>query len=227
MTFNTDPVGYINSDEYKFYKNFPQAWPGGEDYFKSLECALDIFKNNATHFYHGRSHSGTRALLKRRELYNFKELRPGLYALNLLGLDYSTVLNPEYVYQYIEYDSLVITNVCLLGLTKTNYLKLKKKPQSDIKAKVSGLIKYVVTDVLSLEECYELSLLIRIAAHYGLAPIESLPRRASIVCNNKNSNMRDSFSSRSNWYVDSFYLRTVCRHGDKLLPDYWGDLNDF
>lgn len=214
MTFNTDPAGYLDSDEYTFYKNFPQAWPGGDDFFKSLAHAIDTLRIHVT--YSGRINGDTLSLLKRGMLYNYKELLPGLYTLKLLSLD-----SKETPQLLRTYNSLVVANICLLGLTKTHYQKLKRKPKSDVQAVVLNIINAVAVRPLIIEEYQELRLLMRLTVYYGLASIENLPSKASLQCTAASNYMKDYFSSDLGMYVDRHYLKKVNRIGEKLLPDDW------
>lgn len=204
MTFNTDPVGFINSDEYKFYKNFPQAWPGGAEQFAMLTRAVDILKVDSKDS-RGGIDTPTKNLLKERGYVELGGLWAGLYALKLLSLGR----------EYALHDLLILFNICLVGLTKTGYSKLKVKNKLEISTKVLDLFDRIKSTPLKSTEVKELILLLKTVTYYEIVPKSKLPTRRHIIY------------ADTSWYeegsrkrLDRGYLNKIEKFGAKLLPQW-------
>lgn len=201
MTFNTDPVAYINGAEFKFYKNFPEAY--------SDEAKVKIL-NELIHYLESKSDSSyySMEVLRRKILYKFTPFEPGVYVLNLLQLDTEFLTNLYYV--------ITTANICLLGLTKAKFNKLRKNTKEQIRERTLSIIRRAVRIGFDDQEYKEVYTLMRIAIYYGMADIKDLPYFAKVSRFAQLPNIR-GYNSGSVFYVCPAYLRKMNSEVEKLL----------
>lgn len=218
IDFNKDPIGFLRSDEALFYKNFPEAWPGTNNFLEFYAYALkfttkvldsNISEINCSYYFNKLSHIYQYAL----------GYELGLYTLLLLED------SPSHPLHTGELSLIETITICLTNIQKSGWRKISSKNKKLIRKNILEAIEFSLSSPCELY-IGRILRICRIGLYYRFLSSEELldyesrlreerdPSSFSFVSKSKN---KQTFYSHY-IHTSSIYVKNICYYSRVVEP---------